>query len=153
MANKERILEQNRRWVQNNKRRHSELTRRWYAKNKERRAEKSREWWLANSEANNAYIRQWRKESPKYLATKAKRRETISQACIIEQFSRQAVYDRDGGFCYICGKPVDQNNWHLDHVVPLTRGGDHAFDNCAVTHPVCNLKKGTKTPWEMDMAC
>ena len=152
LANKEKILERNRRWFSENRERHRELTKSWYAKNKEKKAAKQREWWLANSAANNEYIRKWRRESTKYQAIKARRRDTID-AWPVEQFSKQSVYDRDAGICYLCSQPVDPNNWHLDHVVPLSKGGDHAFDNCGTTHPGCNVKKGTKTPWELETIC
>lgn len=74
-------------------------------------------------------------------------------AATIERVYRAKVWDRDGGVCYLCGLSADPNNWHLDHIVPLARGGAHAYRNVAVTHPACNLSKGTKTVltyWEND---
>jgi 5-methylcytosine-specific restriction endonuclease McrA len=32
----------------------------------------------------------------------------------------------------------------MDHVVPLARGGDHLYSNVAVSHPLCNRRKGAK---------
>lgn len=40
---------------------------------------------------------------------------------------------------------------HLDHVIPLSRGGAHSEDNIRVTHARCNLKKGTKLVEELDL--
>jgi 5-methylcytosine-specific restriction endonuclease McrA len=54
------------------------------------------------------------------------------------------LYRRDHGLCHVCYLLVDEHNWHLDHVVPLSRGGKHVWDNMAVSHPGCNLWKGTK---------
>jgi 5-methylcytosine-specific restriction endonuclease McrA len=34
--------------------------------------------------------------------------------------------------------------WDLDHVIPLSKGGEHSYDNVQVTHPSCNRKKGAK---------
>jgi 5-methylcytosine-specific restriction endonuclease McrA len=41
-------------------------------------------------------------------------------------------------------KKVDPANWHLDHVVPLSRGGEHSYANVQVAHPFCNLSKGPR---------
>lgn len=35
---------------------------------------------------------------------------------------------------------------HIDHVVPLSRGGADAVDNLCVACPTCNLRKGSKLP-------
>ena len=49
--------------------------------------------------------------------------------------------NRDKGFCHICGRAVFHENWHLDHIIPLSRGGEHSYRNVAVSHPVCNIRK------------
>lgn len=70
------------------------------------------------------------------------------------------LYDRDGGICYLCGKPCD---WHdctrgggafiagpsyptVDHVVPLSRGGLHVWANVRLCCKRCNELKGWRTP-------
>lgn len=62
----------------------------------------------------------------------------------IEHIDRDVVFVRDRGICYLCGKSVDPSDWHLDHVIPLSKGGDHLYENVKVTHPLCNLKKGNR---------
>lgn len=62
----------------------------------------------------------------------------------MERVYRSVVWERDGGVCHICHEPADPTNWHLEHVVPLARGGEHSYANTAVSHPACNLRKGTK---------
>ena len=54
------------------------------------------------------------------------------------------MFKRDKGRCGICRKKVDPADWHLDHIVPLSRGGEHSYANVQVTHPFCNESKGTK---------
>lgn len=158
--NREKKQQQIREWNLKNPGRQKEISRAWikanpgktslYSKSyRVRHPERRERYRQDNKDKYNAYLRKWRK-GPKFAAIVAKRRASLAVA---EVFDREEIWKRDGGYCYLCNSPVDQNNWHMDHVVPLSRGGDHAFDNCAVTHPVCNLKKGTKTPWEMDIAC
>jgi hypothetical protein len=64
----------------------------------------------------------------------------------VEYVDHAVVWDRDGGICYLCGLPADPDNWHLDHVKPLVLKGEHSYANTAVSHPVCNQRKGGR-PW------
>lgn len=52
--------------------------------------------------------------------------------------------------CYYCGTPVGnrRGKWHLDHLVPVSRGGTNDPSNLAIACPECNQSKGAKTPWE-----
>lgn len=65
-------------------------------------------------------------------------------AVIVEAFSKQEIYDRDGGRCHLCGTSVDPREWDLDHVLPLSRGGVHSRTNVAVSHPWCNRARGNR---------
>ena len=47
--------------------------------------------------------------------------------------------------CAICREPLGPD-YHVDHWVPLARGGTNDFPNIWVTHPRCNLMKGDKDP-------
>lgn len=57
---------------------------------------------------------------------------------------RLHVLRRDGLACGICGGEVDAGDVHLDHVVPVARGGPTVARNLRVTHSKCNLRKGSK---------
>jgi 5-methylcytosine-specific restriction endonuclease McrA len=56
----------------------------------------------------------------------------------------EKVFSRDKGICHICGCPVQEENWEMDHVIPLSVGGNHTYENVAVSHRSCNRKKGNK---------
>lgn len=65
------------------------------------------------------------------------------------RFDHAEVFERDGWVCGICQKPVDQSvkypdpmSASLDHVIPLSRGGDHVPDNAQCSHLTCNRQKG-----------
>ena len=55
---------------------------------------------------------------------------------------RMAIYERDGGSCGICGLHVPRDDFHLDHVDPLSFGGTHGPENLRVTHRPCNQDRG-----------
>ena len=49
--------------------------------------------------------------------------------------------------CHWCG--VDcSSRFHVDHVMPLARGGLHEIENLAISCPPCNLSKQAKHPDE-----
>lgn len=47
--------------------------------------------------------------------------------------------------CYLTGVPIDLNksrSYHLDHIVPKSRGGDDSLDNCQIACRIANQAKG-----------
>lgn len=62
----------------------------------------------------------------------------------VENVDLATLWERDGGICHICKQPAERWNWHMDHVVPISRGGEHSYANTAVSHPGCNLRKGDR---------
>ena len=51
--------------------------------------------------------------------------------------------------CHYCGCNVEQGiNLHIDHKVPLSRGGPHIIANLAVSCAKCNLRKNARTDTE-----
>lgn len=68
------------------------------------------------------------------------RRERL-KAYFIEKVDRAEVLLRSGGICGICGRLVDQNNFEVDHIVPIAKGGEHSYRNTQAAHPRCNNKK------------
>lgn len=48
--------------------------------------------------------------------------------------------------CYWCGKSVPRFQRHVDHIVPLSKGGAHAVLNLCCACKTCNLAKQDKLP-------
>jgi len=58
---------------------------------------------------------------------------------------RQRIIDRDGMTCRLCGDSItDTADLHIDHIIPVSRGGSSRPSNLQVTHAACNLAKGAK---------
>jgi 5-methylcytosine-specific restriction endonuclease McrA len=45
-----------------------------------------------------------------------------------------------GGMCGIC-KQFIVGKFHVDHVIPLSKGGLHSYANTQPAHPDCNQRK------------
>jgi 5-methylcytosine-specific restriction endonuclease McrA len=94
-------------------------------------------------EINRACADAWAKANPKKRAEAEARRRARKNETEVERVDFEMILERDGMWCYLCEREVeDPNEIHFDHVIPLSRGGTHTFDNLKVTHGSCNLKKG-----------
>jgi 5-methylcytosine-specific restriction endonuclease McrA len=51
--------------------------------------------------------------------------------------------------CYLCGELIPMGKRHVDHIVPLSRGGAHRPSNLAIACSKCNLSKKDKSPDEV----
>jgi len=81
-----------------------------------------------------------RKRTHKYRALK--------RGATVENFSPQEVLERDRYICQHCGRKTrpDYNQYHplypnLDHIVPLSKGGDHSKRNTQCLCRECNVTK------------
>lgn len=59
----------------------------------------------------------------------------------------QKQYVNQKGKCYYCKKKVGKV-YHVDHVIPLIRGGSNGPENIVIACPTCNLRKNDKMPHE-----
>jgi len=94
------------------------------------------------------YGKEWREKNPlKVKAKSAKSRAIRSKAAgsyTNEDIALQLKTQK--GLCWWCGCELEK--YHIDHRIPLTRGGTHNPDNIVISCPHCNLTKNNKMPWE-----
>lgn len=69
-----------------------------------------------------------------------------------EYIKPNQVFNRDGWKCQICGCDtpaslrglLNHNAPSMDHIIPLSRGGTHTYDNIQTACRTCNCKKSNK---------
>ncbi|WP_425566396.1 HNH endonuclease [Nonomuraea roseoviolacea] len=78
-------------------------------------------------------------------------RRALEYGSAVEAFANVEVFERDGWLCQLCGDPVDREADFphplyptLDHIVPLSKGGEHSRANTQLAHYRCNLMKGAR---------
>jgi 5-methylcytosine-specific restriction endonuclease McrA len=54
------------------------------------------------------------------------------------------VFSRAEGVCGICRLPVGFDEFVVDHIVPMWKGGPHLFENVQPAHHACNTRKGNR---------
>lgn len=93
----------------------------------------------------------------RYQNKKQQRREITGE--YKEQLIKLSeVYDTAHGVCAICGLPVPSTGerngmWSAtrDHIIPLSKDGEHTYGNCQLAHRICNSCKGTeRKPFHID---
>lgn len=96
-----------------------------------------------------ACVRRWNAAHPERL--KSIRRNTRSarrarkRCAFIETVRRDRLYARAGGVCGICRLAIDPGeSWHVDHIIPLSKGGEHSYANTQPAHARCNVEKGDR---------
>lgn len=67
------------------------------------------------------------------------------------RLSRQNIFLRDNHECQYCGKKVSEKKLTVDHVVPLSRGGRHEWENVVAACSSCNNRKGNKALEKTEM--
>lgn len=90
--------------------------------------------------------REWYAAHPEVAAAGQARRRARLKGAVVERVYRSVVFERDEGICQLCHTPIGEAKWHLDHRVPLARGGEHSYANVQLAHAFCNLSKGAKVP-------
>jgi len=63
----------------------------------------------------------------------------------ITKATRDMVWERDGGCCYLCKLPVPREQLSIEHVIALANGGTNHPDNLRAACRGCNSRKGART--------
>jgi 5-methylcytosine-specific restriction endonuclease McrA len=114
---------------------------------------KRRAWALANREKMNAYAKQCRERNLEEYRKRQRDRETIRRKTVGGRhgFSRtdlDAMRAAQKNKCWYCSDIL--KNFHIEHRIPVSRGGPHELANIVLSCAPCNLRKGAKMPWEME---
>lgn len=117
-----------------------EVQRIYQTNNREKFANYAKKW----REKNPGYFKTWQSANLDRCLTIGHRYRARKLKAFIEDVSLSVVYDRDKGVCGICHFSVSSKEKSLDHVVPLSKGGEHSYANVQLAHLLCNSRKGAK---------
>ena len=143
--------------------------REYYKKNAKVIYERTREWAKRNPDKVKEYSRKnnkknyWRRK-PRTRTDKTRANDVVRNSRYrarkrrveSESFTVEQVLKKYGTDCYLCWKPIDLNapkssahpGWemglHLDHWIPVSKGGPNTLDNIRPLHGICNIKKQAK---------
>lgn len=67
------------------------------------------------------------------------------------KLSARNIRERDRNRCQYTGKVLHPHEGSIDHVVPRSRGGKTAWENCVLASRDINAKKGNRLPREVGL--
>jgi len=116
-----------------------------YKDNPEKEKEKMRDWYNLNKDKHLSNGNKWRKNNrdkavrllEKYRSNK------ISNGGVYSERDVNRIYGRQMGKCFYCGIEVN-NKYHIDHIIPLSKGGSNYCGNILISCPSCNSSKSNK---------
>lgn len=158
-ANREKIRERKRisnaAWREANREKYREARKAYgaayYAANREklRAAEAARK--AAHPGRDAVRSAKWRSAHPEQArllrrVSQARRRARIRNLDgICTRQDIQQIYQEQKGRCAYCREKVGED-YHLDHIQPLAKGGSNHRRNIQITCPGCNLSKNSRDP-------
>jgi 5-methylcytosine-specific restriction endonuclease McrA len=116
-----------------------------YASNKEQYAKSAKNYYISNKETILNSVKAWAKIIKNKRNEYKRRRRALKRNSIVENFSLEEVFNKYGNQCFYCKM---KNFEHLDHFVPLSKGGAHTLENVRPSCAECNMKKHTLMPDE-----
>ena len=118
---------------------------------------KRREYYSKNSNKEKDYAKLIRKTRPEIKRESERRRRTLKKNGNVQKYKESEVLDLYGWICHICNGSINPaasrsagiGNWelglHIDHLVPISKGGEDTLSNVRPSHAACNLKKHAKS--------
>lgn len=116
--------------------RYSSTRKEYYENNKQKMRAKQKQWYAANKDRVNVY-------------SKNRRARTKNVPGSFSPSDIRSLLESQKGKCWWCGKDLN-GAYHVDHRIPLAKGGSNGPDNLCIACPKCNLSKGAKMPWEFN---
>lgn len=140
-------------WQKKNPDKVKENVLRWRKANPEKRKENLSNYQKSHPEKHREYKRRYQQLHPeksriKYHKRKAQKLGNGGSYTFTEL---QQLFEDQGHRCFHCDKFISLNNGktcHIDHWIPLVRGGSNNIENIRLLCPYCNLSKGDRLPWK-----
>ena len=126
--NKELCLTRQKEWRKNNPEIYLKSSQNWKKNNRERYLQNHRDWTKKNADLVKEYNR---------------KRRAIKNGATIQNFTHEQLMQRVSIFgfkCSYCNGPFE----HIDHVIPLSKGGKHCLANLRPSCQFCNCSKHNK---------
>lgn len=151
-------------WVENNKERSLEISREWKKRNWTTLYEKQKIYTANNKDKKLAQAKRYREKYPEKVSEtkklcKSKNKEHYStlnrnyKARKKNSEGKHTVKDirelfvSQNGICNGCGVTLEttgKNKYHVDHIIPLIKGGSNYPSNLQLLCPSCNTSKCDK---------
>ena len=155
-ANAEKARERMRQLYSENKHKNIDLRRSkqrkssslWRKSNQDKVRETAKRYREANREERRNNYRKWYSDNmDKVVENNRKHRARKRSAFVANVTSADIarLMEQQCGLCPYCQQSI-RDGYHVDHYIPLAKGGTHEPANVQLLCPACNMSKGSKLP-------
>ena len=113
------------------------------------RKEPLRKWRENNQDRIKANKHRWHKENREKTRVRVRRRKAMLLSAHGDHTAEdiQWLLEKQNHKCVYCKKSL-KKEYHVDHIIALSKGGENGKDNLQILCPFCNLSKHDKDPIE-----
>lgn len=152
-AHIEELRQYNKEYRERNKERLKRASYAYRLRTRERQKQYNHMRYQMDKDAVKRRVKQWGIDNPEKKEAQSRRRYARVRGASGShtpedlRLIQLAQTDRKGRVrCWWCGDPM--TDWHVDHKLPLSRGGTNDASNLCLACAPCNLRKNAKTPDE-----
>ena len=113
----------------------------WYSDNRELQVCRASEWSREHPERRKEIANAWARRNPESGRQSTQRRRTRKVSNGVFKVADRDLLRLTSASCYHCGASSE----HIDHIIPISRGGSHSIGNLGPMCAQCNQSKGAKT--------
>ena len=161
-ASPEKVAASNRAYYQENREEIAAWEKAYREANREKVAARKKAYREANRDEiaarRKAYHAERWANDPEYraqYAAAATRRKRLLASAVQEPYTRESIFERDNWTCQLCQEPIDpelrfpdSGFASIDHIIPISLGGDDTPANVQAAHFGCNSAKGNRVELE-----
>lgn len=143
-AHPERMRAASAKWRKANPEKARAASTRWNKANPEKIHTAHAKWREANPDRARARVSDWKKVNPARVQASVAKRRALKRSAVVpltpeEQAKVIGIYAEARAMTEIIGV-----QYHVDHVIPLSKGGLHHPSNLQVLKGIDNMRKGAK---------
>lgn len=119
----------------------------WQRRNRAKHGAARARYYRNNRDRILARVLAYFRDHPEVARSAARKRRRLKKQAPGSHTATDVLrqYQLQGGLCFWCGYALN-GRYHVDHIIPLSRGGDDGPDNLVVACAGCNQRKHAKLP-------
>lgn len=116
-----------------------------FYRSKDRLQKYSRTWYEKHKEEIKQKVSSYRKKNVHKVRALNQYRRGLQRSGKLSQNIIEFLFAKQRGLCVCCRQKLGQD-FHLDHIIPLSLGGKNVDGNVQLLRSKCNLQKNAKHP-------